>query len=751
MRRKAFLVLVIALSCWVGAIVCAQDAKDSPKPTSTDLKAEVQPTSDDNDRVLPGQESTLSLEAVDITTNPTRWSSRLEQRLKSARNPNTSSGIPHLPQRQRLSTIPPLSGSTETSNPVRESVPADSLKNTADTPVQDSFIEQENTPETTTGLNVLELTNEIEPEPPLQVTIAPEPMPSQPDVKSLLPIEEPTTNPILSLAPFEVDSNPNVQEQETGIFSNPDFIPIQTVPTGKSNPPLGGPFNNAPKAPTGTSKTPTGTSTVDNGEKSNDVLFTSQGPTLSVHTIGPRTIKINEPVAYQVVVDNVGSVSAEGLEIKIRIPSWTDLESSEPSTGRAKHEAGGERDSFIVWTVDYIQPKRSEKLDLRIIPRSSEPFDLAVGWSFRPSQSMAQIEIREPRLEMNLRGPREVLYGETKTFTISISNPGTGNAKNVAINLLPVGPGNDVAGVKRIETLPAGERKDFHVKLTAQQAGALLVRAQAYADGGLRAEASEEVIVRRAKMDVQVEAPRMKYAGTIASYKVRVTNVGDAPAEELAVTAILPPEAEYIAGPDGGHPDASNSRITWRVGILRPGASRVYKFRSSLKSSGTNRVEIVANAKGDLSSFTSAITEVEALADLNLQVHDPQGPIPVGEDSVYEILIQNRGTKAAEGVRVFTFFSEGIEPIMVQGGRAELSPGQVTFQPIKRIEAGKKITLKVTAKATLPGNHIFRTEVECIDPKSNFSAQDTTHFYSTETVEDDPSTASQPERSLETR
>ncbi len=104
-------------------------------------------------------------------------------------------------------------------------------------------------------------------------------------------------------------------------------------------------------------------------------------------------------------------------------------------------------------------------------------------------------------------------------------------------------------------------------------------------------------------------------------------------------------------------------------------------------------------------------TQVEAIADLVLTVSDPVAPAPVGGDVAYEINLSNRGTKAAEAVRVVAQFSNGIEPVGVEGQTGEVLTGQVLFSPIARLEPGASVKLKVIAKADVAGDHRFRTEV----------------------------------------
>ncbi len=96
-----------------------------------------------------------------------------------------------------------------------------------------------------------------------------------------------------------------------------------------------------------------------------------------------------------------------------------------------------------------------------------------------------------------------------------------------------------------------------------------------------------------------------------------------------------------------------------------------------------------------------------------MDVADPQGPVPVGEEVTYEVRVRNRGTKEAVGVEVFAYFSRGIEPTGAEGAPNRLGPGQVTFEPIPLLTPGAEAILKVRARAEVAGNHIFRAEAHC--------------------------------------
>ena len=155
-------------------------------------------------------------------------------------------------------------------------------------------------------------------------------------------------------------------------------------------------------------------------------------------------------------------------------------------------------------------------------------------------------------------------------------------------------------------------------------------------------------------------------------------------------------------------------------------------MQCSLASPGENRMQFVAVADGDLSAAVTSSTRVEALADLKLEIRDPQGPVAVGEDTVYEVHIRNRGTKAADNVEAAVFFSEGLEAIGVEGGPHDIGPGQVIFKPIALLGAGDTAVYRVRARADKSGNHRFRAEVVCQTLHTRLSAEEGTQFYGDE-------------------
>jgi hypothetical protein len=453
-------------------------------------------------------------------------------------------------------------------------------------------------------------------------------------------------------------------------------------------------------------------------------LITSEAPAVRVEARGPAAITVGKEAVYRVEAFNDGRRPAAGLVVHVALPRSIQVAGTEPTAGQVERQTIGLEAGHLVWNIDEIAAGSSAELLVKLVPQQAHPFALGVQWSFRPLVAASEIQVQEPKLDISISGPKDILYGETKIYTLTLTNPGTGDAENVAITL---GSSPASGATKQLGTLAAGERRELDVELTARDAGTMDIQAHALADGGLRAEAAIRVRVRRAQLEVKVVGPAKRFANSPALYQVRVANVGDAVAQDVVAALSLPEGTQYVAGAAGAVAQAG--RIQWPVGLLNPGSDKEFQLQFELILPGARRFEARALAAGDLAAADEVVTQVEALADLKLLVNDPRGPKSVGEEVAYEVTVVNRGTKSARNITIVTQFSEGIEPTAAEGGEAEIVPGQVLFQPIAEIAPGERIVLKVLAKAEKEGNHVFRAEVQCGDPETRLVTEEATRYF----------------------
>ena len=458
------------------------------------------------------------------------------------------------------------------------------------------------------------------------------------------------------------------------------------------------------------------------------VLIDHKSPQISVETIGPRKIVVGKEAAYEVVLQNSGEQAAEEVAVTVGLPEWAEVAGASASSGEV---AAADHSVPCRWVLRRVEAHSKEKLSLKIVPRQSKRFELAVRWDFKQSPSQALIEVQEPKLSMRLDGPREVLFGKKELYQLKLGNSGNGPAENVTLTLMPLTAGDTQPVTHHLGTIPAGDQRTIEVELTARQSGKVTIRVEANGDAGAHVDLAESVLVHRGALQVEVDGPAVQFVGTPAGYRVVVHNPGDAAATNVKVTAKLPTGMRFVSGSSGAVVDnaADGGRVRWTLDRLEAGERRELQMKCTLAVSGPNRLEIASAADDELAATTAAVTRVEATADLRLDIKEPDGPVPVGAEAVYELHIRNRGTKAAENVEVLAYFSHGVEPVVATGHSHHITPGQVVFDPVPAIAPASELVLTVKAKAEAAGNHVFRAEVHCKSAGTRLVREEMTRYY----------------------
>ena len=317
-------------------------------------------------------------------------------------------------------------------------------------------------------------------------------------------------------------------------------------------------------------------------ESDSGLLAAHKGAVLSVETLGSRRIAVGKESTYEVCMVNSGEVAAEELMVFVSLPAWAEVAGAEPSRGTVEGNAPGQAASVLRWKLGHLDAKGRERMTLRIIPRQNKPFDLAVRWEYKPVASEAMIEVQEPKLALQLEGPREIFYGKKETYQLKLTNLGNGSAENVTIMLMPIGGGENVPATHKIGILAAGEEKVLDVELTARQSGNLTIQADARADGGVHAELSEKVLVRCAGLKIDVEGPKVQFVGAAVTYAVRVRNTGTALARNVSLSIALPIGAKYVAGVEAPARTPRATSCSGRSKVSIPRSQQVFALKCSL-------------------------------------------------------------------------------------------------------------------------------------------------------------------------
>lgn len=483
--------------------------------------------------------------------------------------------------------------------------------------------------------------------------------------------------------------------------------------------------SNRPAEPTASAPMVQGTASVSVPTPNKEKAFLVS-PLLEVETEGDSKVIVGQESVYRIRLRNRGGAPAEQVILTVDVPNWIDILPPDVSTGTTAiiPKANQESRDFT-WKISRVESMAEEQLVLHLVPQSRKTVDLRIKYDFHKNSAVARIEVQEPIIEMELQGPNEVLWGSKVGYKLFVRNTGNGDAEKVNLELLQTG--SDMKSCP-LPILRAGDEQIIDVDVWTGKQDHIDINILATGAYDLTSKVSKRVTVLKPDVTVSVESTEVQFVDSPAEFLVIVRNDGTAPATNLELTATVPLGARYVSNNAGGKATPQN-QVVWKIPTIPVGEEFAAVVVCEPKREGECKLDAVVSDGNGLLASCSGTINAEAIADLKMEIENPQGPVEVGQEAVFTISILNRGTKTAENVEIIAAFARGLEPFAVEGANGTMNDGQVVFDKIPAISGGQTITLKVKGKADRPGNHRMRTEVICPAVNTHLIFEQMTYFY----------------------
>jgi uncharacterized repeat protein (TIGR01451 family) len=465
---------------------------------------------------------------------------------------------------------------------------------------------------------------------------------------------------------------------------------------------------------------PSGTAiTIGHAETSKEWV----APQLGVKKTGPPQSPVNAELTYQITVTNTGKVDVQAPTVQDQIPEGLTYVRSEPPA-----QVEGNK---LTWTLGALPPAQDRVINVTF--RATKVGQITNTASATTEdglrvESSATTQITAPQLSVTKSGPDTAVVGVPITYTITVTNPGSGTATNVKLNdtfdagLQHESKANPVA--VDVGTLNAGETKSVPLVLTPTQVGRLNNRVTATADGGLTAQAEHPVNVQKAQLAVAKNGPTLRYVGRNAVWDIKVTNPADTPLVSVVVRDQLPVELGFVSASDNGQ--LNGNEVVWNIGNLQPRESRTVNVTTKclkLARQAMNVAIATANPANVPAPPDQPILKVQAEAPIEigglpafrLEVVDVDDPIEVGGQTTYRIDVTNQGSLPGTQVGIIAFVPPEMQIIRANGpGQPKIEGQKITFPPVDSVQPNQSVSYTVDVKAIKEGDVRFRVELRSL-------------------------------------
>jgi uncharacterized repeat protein (TIGR01451 family) len=461
----------------------------------------------------------------------------------------------------------------------------------------------------------------------------------------------------------------------------------------------------------------------------NDNPTGRQEPAVSIEWVGPPTVKLGQPALFQIVVKNVSQSVVHGAVVRQHVPAGVTVQSTEP-------KANADNDT-LTWDVGTLQPQQERRLEVQMVPTVKGRCACQATVVFA-GQSTVNIQVQEPKLILKASAPDRVLVGDSANITLTVTNPGDGTADHVKVKTT-LSDGLEHVRGKEVEfdlgNLGPNETRSIQVLCVTKAGGEQKVEASATAEGSLTAADAAVFPVLTPKVDLAVSGPKLRYLDRQGVYTFKVTNPGDAPANNVSVVDQIPQGFKFVEASGGGRHDYTTRAVTWFVGDLAPHQSREVTLAVMAVNIGEYKHVAVARASRGLQAEAEAETRVEGLSALQVELVDLEDPVEVGANARYEITVGNTGSKTETNIQIVCTLPDKMEFWGAQGAgglRHRVEGKEVIFETLPKLAPRATAIFRVNARPTAPGDVRFKVRVKADSLSEPVNKEESTKVFGDE-------------------
>ena len=452
-----------------------------------------------------------------------------------------------------------------------------------------------------------------------------------------------------------------------------------------------------------------------------------QTAAVSLEWVKKSEFNVGQECRVELVVKNPGSAPVQNVIVDVAIQSPVRLTSANP-------EPVDHRD-HLTWNFPTLAAESEQRIALTMIPARRGELGLQAQVHVLGTAT-ASFHIEEPLLKITLKGPGEVLLGDSAAQTVVVSNPGTGAAHDVKISARlsgglehPRGNREDIE--MEIGSLTPGESRTIRLPLTGVKPGPQTVSVTATCSADLSPVATTTIKVIAPSLTLSADGPGLRYKGRHAKFTAKVVNDGSVANNNVRIVQQVSDGFQFVSADHGGKFDAAEKTVTWFLGRLEPEQSIQVACELTTTGLGDFTQQISAVSDAGAWSEASVVTRIDGTPSLTMEVADLDDPVEVGVETAYEIRVKNEGSIAASNVIVSCELPEGVELLSAKGptdARAERRT--LIFKPVAHLAPAQEAVFRVSVKGLEDGQHRIQARVSSDSLDEPLLKEEQTKFYS---------------------
>jgi uncharacterized repeat protein (TIGR01451 family) len=361
----------------------------------------------------------------------------------------------------------------------------------------------------------------------------------------------------------------------------------------------------------------------------------------------PQEVDVSVPFKYSLVMTNLTNTILTNVVVTETTAPNFMLKGAMP----VPQKVG---DNQLVWKMDSLGPKASERIEIMGTPASLEPLRHSTFITYTLA-SVSNISVVQSTLELSRKVPMEALLGDPFSVEYMIKNTGSGTAREVTITEpLPVGMATVEGGSEvkfEVGSLRSGQSQTLTAQLKASRTGTFVGKATAFSTANAQVESvAMPVTIRKAVLAIDRSGPERIYLGRAVTYEISVQNKGDGAAAGAVLENVLPSGVTNIQATPVA--EVSGAKLTWTLGTIAANSSKTVRVSFKPATPGILNSTATAAAHGTEAVNAAFRTAVVGAPAVRLHLVDQEDPQQVGGTVTYVVRVVNEGSASDHAIRV---------------------------------------------------------------------------------------------------
>ena len=442
-------------------------------------------------------------------------------------------------------------------------------------------------------------------------------------------------------------------------------------------------------------------------------------PFITTTISAPEFINVNSNVPVRIDVRNPGKTPVYNVKLVATVPEHVI------ATSRQAHIDGGD----CIFQIDTLKPGENRQLMMNVVTKQKQALTIDTALTVS-NRNRVSVGVRQPKLVVSIEGPSQTNIGSKATHVITVTNTGDGVARNV--NLIADIPESlhiiEKSGFETPETLRPGQSAKATIISVPHAPGAAEL---AFAAEGSHCKAEPaEVGLRITQPELRIAAigPDMNFVQRDGVYSISVDNPGEVDVNNVEVQFVIPEGVKVTTISRQAKMDGPNRTLTWKFDRIAAQSEETIQLKAIASSEGDKlcRIRVGSDETNDKEVMLKTI--IATRAELSIQMQNIGGPVQVGNEATFVVIVENRGSSVASDMEIEVQLPQGMRPATPRDGVVDDDANSILFAD-SELSPGKTREFKFSAVGVEKGEHIVRSSLESVGSKQRIIVENSVFVY----------------------